>query len=282
MCEKCDHQTGFFGSQRHPRTKAVVAGGFLLVAVVLAGCASGSGGSGLETYQPSFDYSPPERAETAEAGVSMLLVAPQYVSDQRGSWAREMWPNLTADLQGDMEELLTGRGYTLEGPFQSRDELVYSAKKNSDLIVTPEIDITVDFINLSWKENQSVLGALADSDPTYSIEEGTAQVSSRLNLIISESMTGEKLWTKSLEVLDQRVTFTGHQEYPSRPPSNAQVNMNNIGKVEIDLQNKVAQALENAYTEVLQTVWDHLDPREMRGIKKQADEIKANTTFESQ
>lgn len=64
-------------------------------------------------------------------------------------------------MGNDFEKLLTAKGFTIRGPFRSRDEMVYNDKRNSDFVLQVEIDLQPNY-NRKYKYEPG-LGALIRS-----------------------------------------------------------------------------------------------------------------------
>jgi hypothetical protein len=254
----------------------------LAAAGTLTACATKT--ARVTVYQPSFDFTPPSTAPAGDAGVTIALVATQYPGQEAPAAptvyahsqqipATVLWgllaPELPNSMARDFEEALVARGFTLKGPYDSYEEMVYSDKRDTDLVLIPELDITLIVTDFSVKQNFKLI-----SDNTYSIERGVAQLRGRVNLNAYESMTFTKLWLKSLDVPETSIEFDGNVEYPAQPLGIDPIR-------EVSFRTAVAQALEEEmYSRVLQTAWDYLDPQEMQVLKQQAEEIRAKAGFE--
>ncbi len=238
--------------------------GLVLVTMVLSGCATKS--ETVSIYRATFDYEPPSRAKPSAAGVAIALVAPQYSED--ALWS-QIAPSMPRDMGRDFEELLTARGYTIRGPFKTYDYMVYSDKQNTDLVLTPILEIDARVVDFAVDQTSALLGL---GPKMYVITNGTVQLSGRVTLSAAESLTNTKLWVKSIDLPDTVVAFTGQLKYKRAPTA--------VSVQEPALRSAVGRALERMYTLVLQSTWDYLDPQEMLAKKVEADEIKQKAGFD--
>ena len=127
---------------------------FIVIVVLIIGLSCGSRkGSSQKTPPPpikvaQFDYTPPEYTRTDSTKVAVILIRPFYLSGRKsGMLSLPIFKDFSDKMGIDFEEAMTARGFTLKGPFNSIDEVVYSDKKSSDLLLTIEIDLSVLIID---------------------------------------------------------------------------------------------------------------------------------------
>src|SRR4051812_31123710 len=100
-----------------------------------------------------FDFSPPSRAQVGARNITIALLIPHFV-DRNYSDAEYLAPpynDMATSMAADFEELLTAKGFTIRGPFNSRDEMVYNEKINSNFALEITIDLNSSQINRHWK-----------------------------------------------------------------------------------------------------------------------------------
>lgn len=237
----------------------------LLLALVLAsGCAPTSATKEEGVAAPSFSWAPPATATPASAGVTFAIVGAAYSETQ--SWAGQ-WPftDFSKNMALDFQQLVAARGFTVKGPFATYDELAYPDKKGSDLVLQPSLDVRLSTNNVEAKKNIKILGG-----ETYSLE-GDATVSGRVTLFLKESLSKEQMWVKSIELPQSTVHWEGSREYQA-PPAGVDFSDPAVTKA-------LGKTMETYYHTVMEAAWKYLDPEEMRGVKKQADEIKAKKVY---
>ena len=267
--------------------------------ITMGACASG-GGPATSIYQPSFDFqSSGDAAE--ESDVVLSLLAPDYASQEArnavqqlsrqllvpaaaiqgqvnyGARGRNALERILSDFQRametDFEEMLLSRGFVFKGPFPSYEEMVYADRRDSDLMLHPQIEIQPR-VNAKPAEKSSVVGdILSIGGDSWVIESGTVALAGRVTLAVYEPMTRTRLWNRSISVPDTTIRWQGELEYDVPPYSMAQI----MG--EPQLQNNFARLMEDMYERTLQTASEYLDPEEMLVLREQAYEIREDAGF---
>jgi hypothetical protein len=227
---------------------------------LLTSCTS----TGVQRHAPRFDYSPPRDAKPAAANVTFAVVGANYPE------LIPLFHQFGENISQDFFEILTARGYTVRGPFQTYDDITYTDKKGSDLILIPELQINGDASGLKW--DQSFTAALFGQRGFTG--EGNLVISGRVNLVVAESLSREKMWTKSVEIPPITIPVGATHMYTS-PGIPVQV----LLEREDVLYNGVAKALETQYNAILQRAYQYLDPDEMQIVKKQAQEIRSRKVY---
>jgi len=228
--------------------------------VLLSGCAT----TGTQRYTPNFDYSPPKEAKPAAANVTFAVVGGSYPE------SIPLFQQFNQNMSQDFFEILTARGYTVRGPFHTYDDITFPDKKGSDLILIPELQINPDASSLKWDQS---FGAALFGQRGYT-GEGTLVFTGRVNLVVAESLSREKMWTKSVEIppLTVRVEETHMYGSPGIP-------VQQLMESEDAIYNGVAKALEMQYKSILERAYQYLDPDEMQIVKKQAQEIRNKKVY---
>jgi len=243
--------------------------GFLVLTLLISGCVQPTTKPRTEpTYVPKFDFTPPSKATTNAANITFALVSPAYHGNQQ--WMSvPPFNQIPTDMSKDFEELLIAKGFTIRGPFRSYTEMTYPDKKNSDLILVPDLEIGLSFSQLQVITNQPPLLSLRTT-PTYSLA-GNVIISGRVSLNVLESLTGEKMWTKSVEIPSTTVYIKGEKEY-NRP-------ITQIDFTDKSIVVPIAKQIEKIYDEIMKTSWKYLDPEEMATVKKESLEIRKKIVY---
>lgn len=226
----------------------------------LTGCLS----TGTSRYTPQFDYSPPRDAKPAAANVTFAVVGANFPEPT------PIFQLFGQNISQDFFEILTARGYTVRGPFRTYDDITFPDKKGSDLILIPELQISGDASGLEWDQSFAV-ALLGQSGFTA---EGTLVINGRVNLVVAESLSREKMWTKSVEMPPLRVPVDGTRMYTRRD-----IPVQQLLESEEAIYNGVAKALETQYKTILEKAYAYLDPDEMQIVKKQAQEIRNKKVY---
>lgn len=231
-----------------------------VAAMLLTGCVT----SQARRYAASFDYTPPKEAKPAAANVTFAVVNANYPE------LIPLFQQFGQNMSQDFFEILTSRGYTVRGPFRKFDDITFTDKKGSDLILMPELQITGDASGLQWEQSfgAALLGANGYTG------EGDLLIKGRVNLVVAESLSREKMWTKSVDIppLTVHIDETKMYSAPNIPVETLLQNENVI-------YNDVAKALEAQYKTILDKAYQYLDPDEMQLVKKQSLEIRNKKVY---
>jgi hypothetical protein len=241
----------------------------LLSIVVLALIYScGTTQSSFTRLAPKFDYvTPNPNGGIAKSNqIALALVRPVFgvnTGDLPASaYGRAPFTNFIKSMGNDFEEMLTARGYTIKGPFNAFDEMVYNEKKNTDLALHPEVDIV--FTGLPIRKN---FNAMIGKD-VYWVE-GEIKISGKINLVFYEPQTKTKVWVKSVPFEETTFQVKGTKKYFQ--PAFIQE--------EDGIWNPLVEHLEEVYQKSMKVCYNHLDPEELDLKKKEALEIKSKANF---
>jgi len=142
---------------------------------------------------PSFNWSSQTTNSPGSAKMTLGVISPSYLVQWRGE-IPEPYKSFRQDIEGDMMELLTNKGFTVRGPFEARDEMILADKKACDLLLTVEIEPLFQSSTGGWQTEVSKSTGIG-----YYFK-GSISVYGKINLVASEPLSGEKLWSKSLEI----------------------------------------------------------------------------------
>ena len=216
-----------------------------VVCIMIAGCAP------INTEPPraiiTFDYTPRE-ATPGSADVTFAVIGAQ-IDTPVG-----LFRNFARNMANDFGEILTARGFSVKGPFQEYDLMTYSDKEGSDLVLTAEVEFTSDLTQLNYTTLRRV--------------EGPLTVSCHINLVARESITNNRLWTKSVAVTPLRVELVSRKTYPSG------ASLHTLLVNENQFHGALGHALEAQYTEIMNRIYGYLDAREMMTVKQAALDLR--------
>lgn len=239
-----------------------------MVCALIGACATGRREMDVRRIEPHFDYKPNE-APVGKADITFAAVGSQFEIpfDQTAVPLFERFANNMAD---DFGEIITARGYTLRGPFRTFDEMTFVDKDNSNLILTAKVDFTTDLsgTSITWH------------DPFFSFSRGSYKVAGsirilgRISLIISESLTNEKMWTKSVNIRPITVELTPMAGY-----STNRLTIANVLDNDTQFYTELGRQLDRQYNEIMNRTYGYLDPREMTLINKQAADLRKKKTY---
>ena len=222
----------------------------------------------------SFSYTPPTSAPAGSAKVTLAVVQPQWAKDDGGDLLE-----FSTAMKNDFIALLNARGYTTRGPFDSYQAMVFPDKNGSDLILTPELALTWEFSDVKpvagGSFGEGLLAAAAGGKGPYVVN-GTATIRGRVNLLLSESLTNERMWSKSIAVAPVVVKWAGKKKYTPGvdAPLTTTEGIRQFIMSDPGFQRAMYPKLEATYQTILQKGWDYLDPQEIRSVKTQAADLK--------
>lgn len=158
-----------------------------------------------------FEYVPIEMAVPGSAEVTFAVVDTQVnIGNFTAGTGGSLFNDFASSMTKDFMEILTARGFGVRGPFNTYDEMTFPDKKDSDLILTVKFEINPDVSRVPlWIDSD---GAGFSLNPFV---ETVVSVKGRIDLILSESLTNEKMWTKSVPITPFRVSLPKLTELPS-------------------------------------------------------------------
>ena len=249
-----------------------------MVCVAIGACTTNKPGPVEQRVEPNFDYNPAE-ATPGKTEITFAVVGSKF-EVPFGSTAVSMFQRFASNMAGDFGEIITARGYTLRGPFETYDEMTVVDKENSELILTAEVDFQSDFSGTyiefvdSFKDrllkNYS-LGILSRGGWKAS---GQVSVFGRISLIIKESLTNERIWTKSVNISPLTVLLS-----PSVMYDQEYVTLVDVLNRDHEFYTTLGKRLDAQYDEILSRTYGYLDPSEMLIISKQASELRKRKIY---
>jgi hypothetical protein len=221
---------------------------------------------------PNFTFNPPGVPPASRSDMTIAIIKPltegnmfsrlvmasenPYVAantDQTQVYLDEMLDAAKTDI----EKILVTKGFNTLGPFDTIDEMTYSEKERSSLILAPTFDISMDLQGLEAKQTRRAFS-----------QEGTVLVRGNVILAFLEPMTREKVWLKRLDL----EPFAAPYSYTvrTRPVTPGEVVagalLNRPLPRNQSTQNEAAvTTLNSFYQAAMSKIWDHLDPREIKG-----------------
>lgn len=245
-----------------------------LIAVLTAGCVAPTVAPTAQRIAPTFDYTPAAGAEPMSANVTFAVVGSRFETPV------PLFERFSSNMARDFAEILTARGFTIRGPFVSYDEMTFPDKENSNLVLSATVDFTPDTNGLDLVPVpalldvvDSLLGSSRTSDQRYNVK-GTVRVEGRVTLVVAESLTNEKMWTKSVDIKPINVALEGVHVF-GRAPSNLAEVLQHENQFYTDL----GKALASRYIEIMEKTHAYLDPREMALVDRQADSLRERKRY---
>jgi hypothetical protein len=243
----------------------------IMLAVLLQGCFSTSNVPSKPKYYPKFDYTPPQSDTVSSAGVRIALINPTFIkkSDDNRSdiFDEKPFSTFIKNMGNDFEELLTAKGFTIRGPFASRDEMVYGDKKNSDIALGVDVSLDYDGETI-YKRVPSYL-AYQQGATRYRCG-GEYVLSGKINIVATDPFSGEKFWKKSVSLPKKEIYCVGTSTWNGKPKLSQLIRQDDGFRIPF------SKALEQYYKNALDKAWRHINVEEMKMIKREIEKAKNN------
>jgi hypothetical protein len=211
----------------------------------------------------NFVFTPPTTTPLTNNNMSIAILLPEsqggFLQTHRADLSQTV-SDFMAAAQTDLEKIIVAKGFAIAGTYQSFDDMTFSQKDGASLALIPQISLNI-------ATDRGLFG-------TPSV----ATVSGSVVLQLLEPLSKEKVWIKRIEL----------------PPTTMNVSMAPLilqngmmatdadGTPQFGLTRNSATALLNAfYASAFDKIWAHVDTREIALLKRDADKLKAKSTYRS-
>ena len=224
-----------------------------VVCIMIVGCVPAN----VEPEPPraivNFDYTPLSEAVPGSADATFAIVGTRFDTPV------PLFGTFASNMTKDFGEIITARGFGVRGPFMAYDDMTYSDKEGSDLMLTAEVEFSSDISQIQYS--------------SFGIPSGSVTVKCHVNLIVSESLTNERLWTRSITITPFTVNLLSRNTYPVRAKlATLLVNENRF-------YSDVSHALEAQYTEIMNKIYGYLDAKEIAIVTQSARNLRKKKLF---
>lgn len=221
----------------------------------------------VQRVPAKFDFSPPSRAQVASTNITIAIVKPTYVG-QNPEYFVPPFNEMALSMGNDFEELLTAKGFTVRGPFGSRDEMVYNDKLNSSFVLEIGIELNPQY-NRKFSTTSKIdwISSLLGSPTFTSTNKMNGEITLSGNLVINakSSQYGELIWKKNIALDASSFTYNGSLTWTGGVPTMAdELKQDNL------VYNTLSMELEKFYLKALNLAWQQIDPAEMKAVGEQA------------
>lgn len=232
----------------------------LLAIVILEGCGSSQNMAPLK-YNPTFGYTPTERKQITKNSLTVAIINPVFSNGEENNLV-EPYSSFVHNMADDIEEALNVNGFTIKGSFKTRDEMVYGDKLATDFAL--EIEVEILFEKGDFDKRSLPLARSLICKNCYTLG-GTFYHKGRVILTATDPIDGEKFWKKTIDLDRRAVVTNGNLEFYGSIGSlyDEQI-MKDTG-----IYNPTAKVLELYYKDAIESVYKHIDPREMANISEQ-------------
>lgn len=205
-----------------------------------------------------FDFAPPSRTSVGSTNLTIALVKPRFVGETP-EYYTPPFNEMAASMAADFEELLSAKGFTMRGPFGSRDEMVYGDKMASSLAFEVAIDLQPQY-NRKFRYDPG-LGVLKAAH--YKMT-GEITLGGSLVLTASSPQYGEKIWKKAIALDRSTFTYTGTLKWNAVPSMADELRQDN------EVYNLLSRELEKYYARAMNLAWQQIEAQEMKTVAEQA------------
>lgn len=108
-------------------------------------------------------------------------------------------------LTAESQKIILSKGFTITDTFPSLNAMTFTQKRNTSALFYPEITIDIE-----EKSQLEILQALMFQSQDI---KGRLQINAKVNIIMLEPLSGEKIWVKSIPVagFDESVAYKPYQ-----------------------------------------------------------------------
>jgi len=158
------------------------------------------------------------------------------------------------------------------GPFETTEEVVYADKEQSDFYLRTNLDLSVDVSSVGLKEKVSLASLISGDDESNYQFVGDIRFGGKIRLAAYETLTGERLWVKTVDLPAKTVGIDGQDTF-------AEDEFAEAIQRDAGVRNPVTVALEEYYQTFMEATWAYMDPNEMSVLKAQANELKERKRY---
>ncbi len=229
---------------------------------------------------PVFDYTPEQEDISEDRSVTFAVVGSSFSIRSGIEKPIPLFERFSSSMANDFGEILTARGYTWRGPFRTFDEMTFPDKEGSNLILAAEVNLDYDIGNMKLEQDVGLLMRGPFGGKLAYKASGSITVAGRINIVVSESVTNERMWTKSVEVTPITVHIDGGPSYEVTPNTiGTSVTFSDILANDNAVYSQLGKKLEELYEEVIHRTYGYLDPREMDLVNRKADGLREKKVY---
>ncbi len=240
----------------------------LLLTFFISGCFTAKQPSTTTKNTFTFEYSQKESTTLGSAKMLIAFVKPYY-AEEFSSKSSELFTAFKKAIGNDIEELIISKGFSLKGPYESFDEMIFDDKKNTQILINIEISPRFTAHEGSWKSH---LNLLSPQNPTYSYI-GKVSLVGKININGVEPLTNEKIWSKSVSIPNVENIQIETSERYSRVLNDLEL-INDPG-----VYNALGKALMTQYAGILDKISTHFSVAEFQSLKDQIKELKSKKGY---
>lgn len=222
-----------------------------------------------------FDYMP-TTGKKLKAELTFLLITPrfnvnypekiirqQYVVSVQQSDIDRILKSFSSSMGDDFKEMMIERGFRLVSLVKEQAEATYVQREQSNFSITAKIDV-----DIAEDVTSSQQASFNELTKRWSVgaEAGNFRVKTRITLEAYEPLSWQLFWFKSLELDEANRPYDYKWNYTER--------MSGI-KIGGDTRAQIlASVLMDSYGQIMDRLWNYLDPDEFTVLDNKAKEIR--------
>lgn len=232
----------------------------IFLSILTSGCVVKPSGPPVT---PNFVFTPPASVSATKNSMSIAILMPGskgsfFETFNSDSGIKPTVNNFLMSYQTDLEKVIVAKGFTTSGAYAAYDEMTFSQKERSSLIMKPEISFNIVV-------QQGLFG-----------EGSKATASGSVVIEFLEPLSKEKVWIKHFDLPEttqevQMSLLRGPDGYLAKNPD---------GSLRYGLSsNSTITLLNSFYATAFGKIWNQLDSREISALKADADKLKHRTNY---
>lgn len=176
-------------------------------------------------------------------------------------------------VRNGIQTIITKRGFTYSGPYESFDEITYRDKKSSYLAIIPEFNLQVRKLNTSQ-----------DHSSSYNEEKGELSIDGEFTIKLIEPMTKQVIMQKRVDLtkLDIREAYIIQEENNTGNSGLIRSAIKQSTKPDVLVNNypkAYAQAMTRFYQGAMKKIDSYISREEMLHYESDVNELKGKKVY---
>ena len=218
-------------------------------------------------------------AESKSSSSCLGVSASAEIGTNKINYEKEkMGETYIKSVQQDAGKIMVAKGFEIDGPYATIDEIDLTKKEKVDVIFTSDISIVTDSTEVRHKDESAVgcIRLLGGENAQTWYGPFPIQMSVNLNFYAPGVGENTLLWNKKFYMdTKKEVLFKlGKKGKSEKTKAYAYASFGTDVERD-DVSPQIVSAMEELYPKTMKKVWDYISADEIRIIKKKADELKA-------
>ncbi|MBI5178926.1 MAG: hypothetical protein HZA04_06665 [Nitrospinae bacterium] len=243
-------------------------------------------------------YTPPEAAKPASVPLTVIIVDPEHNQTLKVGNAVTMemikvFNSFSSSMGQDFEAVMVAKGMTAKGPFEYYDEITYTDKFTSDLIVQAIIVFDInDLTPMEAGGYGALKSELFENGQYGKVRYGKMSIGAKVYYYMYEPLSKEKMWVKKLDLgteeFEYEMAYKQKQEaYESYQTDECgggryvtQYKMVDTAETLYDTKPYLlAKKLKHEYGKIMEAGWTYFNVEEMKNMKARTLDIRQRKQY---